>query len=56
VIFRELDNRIHPKSHIGELCLLLPAKYPSAPTATVIPRATQFRLISVDRKTSQGSP
>src|SRR6186713_1922980 len=27
VIFRELDNRIHPKSHIGELRGLLPEKY-----------------------------
>lgn len=25
--FRELDNRIHPKSHIGELRGLLPEKY-----------------------------
>ena len=34
VSFRELDNRIHPKSHIGERRLLLPAKYPPVPTAT----------------------
>jgi putative restriction endonuclease len=27
VSFRELDNRIHPKSHIGELRGLLPEKY-----------------------------
>ena len=27
VNFRELNNRIHPKSHIGELCGLLPKKY-----------------------------
>ena len=25
--FRELNNRIHPKSHIGELRGLLPVKY-----------------------------
>jgi hypothetical protein len=27
VTFRELTNRIHPKSHIGELRGLLPEKY-----------------------------
>ena len=27
VNFRELNNRIHPKSHIGELRGLLPEKY-----------------------------
>jgi putative restriction endonuclease len=27
VSFRELDNRIHPESHIGELRGLLPEKY-----------------------------
>ena len=27
VSFRELNNRIHPKSHIGELRGLLPEKY-----------------------------
>jgi len=27
VSFRELTNRIHPKSHIGELRGLLPQKY-----------------------------
>ena len=25
--FRVFENRIHPKSHIGELCDLLPEKY-----------------------------
>ena len=35
VSFRELDNRIHPKSHIGELRGLLPEKYsPLRATAT----------------------